>query len=57
MRQANIPACLIFTATGFQRRVAKEAAAWMTRHFVRTFIPGQGEGKLQTPDCEDLWWS
>jgi hypothetical protein len=28
MRQANIPACLIFTATGFQRRVAKEAA-WL----------------------------
>ena len=28
MRQANIPACLIFTATGFQRRLAKEAA-WL----------------------------
>jgi len=53
MRQANIPACLIFTATGFQRRVAKEAAAWMTRHFVRTFIPGR-QKIFQTPDCEDL---
>jgi hypothetical protein len=36
MRQANIPACLIFTATGFQRRVANKSFFASTLTFAPT---------------------